>query len=131
MTNKFTFIKSIIVADKVDGVGVFEHNNTAEGSTQIFNEAQGGISTVRHTIADMFNSILTQVETLNMGKNKNILIHYDKLTVLKRQIHTSLILLIICETEGIDVATLYDVADEVQDNFKEIDKTVERIDKND
>lgn len=60
-----------------------------------------------------------------MGNNKSLLVTYDKLTVLKKRIHTSLVLLIICETEGLDLASLYDVAEEFEENFQEVDKLVE------
>ena len=66
-----------------------------------------------------------------MGKNKSFLIHYDKYSVLKKQMHNTLLLLVVCESSKLDYGSLYDIVEEIETNFKEIDKVVEHIEKND
>jgi len=127
---RFPFIKSVMVADRSDGVEIFELKSDESLTNELFSEQAGGISAIRLALADLFNSMVDGVNTLKMGQNKSLLVTYDKLTVLKKRIHTSLVLLIICETEGLDLASLFDVADEFESNFKEVDALVEKIDKN-
>ncbi len=43
--------------------------------------------------------------------------------------HTKLILLIICDTDTIEISSLFDVAHEIEDNFEEIDKIIEKIER--
>lgn len=44
--------------------------------------------------------------------------------------HSKLILLIICDTDkNIDFSSLYDVAHEIEDNFVELDKIIEKIER--
>ena len=148
-TNKimdhYPFIKAIMVADKEDGVQVFENKRIDEKS--VINDSAGGISAIRLALVEliMCNNILTK-------ESKSIVIHYDKLpqkqqssskksknskslirgavTVYKKIIHKNLILIIIWETKGMDISVLYDVGDEIEQNFEEISKVVDEINAN-
>ena len=119
--DRFPFIKAIMVADKEDGVEVFENIRLDE--KEFLNEEAGGISAVRYAMADMCNSILDQ-------ENKSILIKYDRCTVYKKIIHQNLIIIIIWETKGLDISILYDIGDEIEVNFANISKVVEELNAN-
>ena len=119
-----------MIADREEGFDVYEFNDDGVKEGLIFNENAGGVQAVRHTLADIFKAIQDQIATLGMGKNWSIIVYYDKLTVLKRLMHSKLILLIICDTDkNIDFSSLYDVAHEIEDNFEEIDKIIEKIER--
>ena len=66
-----------------------------------------------------------------MGKNKSVLIHYNNYTVLKKIMHNCLFLLIICDSKALNIGSLYDVVEELEENFREVDKVVEHVEKND
>ena len=84
--DKFTFIKAIMVADKEDGVEVFENKRLNE--KEVLNPSAGGISAVRYAMVDMWNTVLDQDQ-------KSILIKYDKYSVFKKIVTKNLILIII------------------------------------
>ena len=76
-----------------------------EAMEEMLNEAAGGISAVRHAMADMFNTIFCQKLDKNTDpsspshemsqETKSIVIKYDKCTVFKKIILQNLILIII------------------------------------
>ena len=61
---------------------------------------------------------------------KSIIIKYDKCTVFKKNIHQNLILIIICQTKGLNISILYDISDEIEENFESISKAVDDINQN-
>ena len=116
--DRFPFIEAIMVADKEDGVEIFENKRLNE--EEVLNNSAGGISAVRYAMADMCNTILDQ-------DVKSIVIKYDKWTVFKRILYQNMILIIIWDTKGLDVSVLYDIGDEIESNFKELSKVIETI----
>ena len=84
--DRFTFIKAIMVADKEDGVEIFENKRIDE--EEALNNLAGGISAVRYAMADMCNTILDP-------EIKSIVIKFDKLTVFKKIMYSNIILIII------------------------------------
>ncbi|CAI2383517.1 unnamed protein product [Moneuplotes crassus] len=116
--DRFTFIKAIMVADKEDGVEIFENKRLNE--EEAINDLAGGISAVRYAMADMCNTILDQ-------EVKSIVIKFDKLTVFKRILYSNIILIIICDTKGLDISVLYDLGDEIEENFKSLSKIIDEI----
>ena len=67
--SKFPFIRAIMIADREEGFDVYEYNDDGVKEGLIFNESAGGVQAVRHTLADIFKAIQTQIQTLGMGRN--------------------------------------------------------------
>ena len=56
--SRFGFIHSVIVANSQDGVEVFESTPNPEATKDLLNKELGGLPALRHTISDIFSTIL-------------------------------------------------------------------------
>ena len=119
---KLSFVKAILLAEIEDGVEVYEKVKIKEIE---FSEEHGGkISGLRHAMSDMFKTILEQVEKLGKGKNKSVSVMYDRYFVQQKQVGDNLLLIIICETESLDMGMLRELTSEFEENFKQVNAIV-------
>ena len=124
---KHPFLKALIMSELEDDVVIYkwiaEDLEFKQETTENFlNGLRGGMNELYRDFKGQFNK-------LGECANFKVSVMYDQYFVHKQQIGKNILLIVICETDGLDIGALESVCKDYQANFQRVDRFLEDFNK--
>ena len=122
---KMPFIKAIILSELEDDVEIYKYiapdlEFKNEVTENFLNGLRGGMN-------ELYTDFKSQLKKLGDCQNFEISVMYNQYFVRKQQIGKNILLILICETNSLDMGALNLLAADFKLNFQKVDKFIEEI----
>ena len=121
------FIKAVILSELEDDVEIYKYIASdlefkQETNDNFLNGLRGGMN-------ELFTDFKGQFNKLGDCQNFQVSVMYDHYFVRKMQIGKNILLIIIAETDTLDIGSLDNMCADYRTNFQKVDKFIEDINK--
>jgi hypothetical protein len=121
------FIKALILSELEDDVEIYKYiaqdlEFKQEKNDNFLNGLRGGMN-------ELFNDFKGQFKKLGECQNFQVSVMYNQYFVRKMQIGKNILLILICETDTMDIGALDVMCADYKRNFEKVDRFVEEINK--
>jgi hypothetical protein len=119
------FIKAIILSELEDDVEIYKYiapdlEFKSEVSENFLNGLRGGMN-------ELYTDFKGQLKKIGDCQNFQVSVMYNQYFVRKNQIGKNILLILICETNSLDMGALDLMCNDFKTNFVKVDKFIEEI----
>lgn len=124
---KHPFLKALIMSEIQDDVEIYKWiaadlEFKQETTDNFLNGLRGGMN-------ELYNDFKGQFNKLGDCSNFQVSVMYNQYFVRKQQIGKNILLIAICETEGLDIGALDALCSDYRANFQRVDRFIDDFNK--